>query len=256
LNILNAFWFLILVISIILLIVFGIKRKKKTQKAKTPRFQVRNIPALEHFEVQQGMAIESGTRMHVAAGTADLTSQQAAASILGIEVMEALARNSAASDRPLLSTTSDGTVSIMLQGRLRHVYKDLNLPDLYRPQLAQMTGPTPYSYAAGTLPLLHDEHVSVNVIAGQLGPEVALIAEAGRRENAFLMGGSSEPSAQALLYAMADDPLIGEEVFAAPEYLQRGARESAASLKVQDLLRLGLVAFLIVGSLLKLVGVL
>lgn len=255
-NILNAFWFLILLISVFLLFIFGLKRKKKSAKTRTPKFQMRRMPALEHFEVQQGMAIESGTRMHVAAGTADLTSQQAAASILGVEVMEALARNSAASDRPLLSTTSDGGVSILLQGRLRHVYKDLNLPDLYRPQLAQMTGPTPYSYAAGTLPLLHDEHVSVNVIAGQLGPEVSLIAEAGRRENAFLMGGSSEPSAQALIYAMADDPLIGEEVFAAPEYLQRDTRETAASLKVQDVLRLGLVAMLLIGSLLKLVGLL
>lgn len=251
-NIGHIFWFVVLLISFVLLIVFGLKRKKEHKSNFAPR----PIPALEQFETQQGMAIESGTRMHVAAGTADLTSQQAAASILGVEVMEALARNSAASDRPLLSTTADGTVSILLQSRLHHVYTDLNLKDLYRPQLAQMTGPTPFSYAAGVMPLLHDEHVSVNVIAGQVGPEVALIAEAGRRQHAYLMGSSSEPSAQALLYAMADDPLIGEEVFAMPEYLQREKKATAASLRVQDILRLGFIAFLLIGSALKLTGVL
>ncbi len=103
--------------------------------------------------------------------------------------------------------------------------------------------------------MIHDEGISVNIAAGKLGPEVGLIAEAGQRQKAALIGGSSAPEGQAVLYAMTDSHLIGEEIFAAPAYLKED-KKTNAGLKTQDILRLILVGALLAGSLLKLVGVL
>ncbi len=229
--------------------------QKIGEKKKKTTFIKRRIPAIKELEKQQGRAIESGQRIHVAVGNSDLLDENNAASLLAVEVMENLARNSAASDRPLITTTSDGAVSLLLQSRLHHQYCDLNLKDLYRPQLAQMSGSTPFAYTAGILPIIHDEHISINIAAGKLGSEVGLIAEAGNRQKAVLIGGSTEPEGQAVLYGMAQEPLIGEEIFAIPAYLKEDQKNNA-SLKVQDILRFSLIGFLLAGSLLKLLGVL
>ncbi|MCD6476051.1 MAG: hypothetical protein J7K85_07295 [Anaerolineaceae bacterium] len=252
-NIANGFWLIVLLIVITLMILFNMQ--KIGEKKKKTTFIKRRIPAIKELEKQQGRAIESGQRIHVAVGNSDLLDENNAASLLAVEVMENLARNSAASDRPLITTTSDGAVSLLLQSRLHHQYCDLNLKDLYRPQLAQMSGSTPFAYTAGILPIIHDEHISINIAAGKLGSEVGLIAEAGNRQKAVLIGGSTEPEGQAVLYGMAQEPLIGEEIFAIPAYLKEDQKNNA-SLKVQDILRFSLIGFLLAGSLLKLLGVL
>ena len=118
-----------------------------------------------------------------------------------------------------------------------------------------MSGTTPLAYTAGVLPLIHDEGVSVNILTGTLGSEAGLIAEAGQRQKAALIGGSSALEGQAVLFAMTQSPLIGEEIFAAPAYL-KDDKNTDAGLKTQDILRLIIIGLLLGGSLLKLVGVL
>jgi len=57
-----------------------------------------------------------------------------------------------------------------------------------------------------------------------------------------------------VIYASAEESLIGEEIFAAPAYLKPNAAHSA-SLRTQDLLRWGVIGVLIAGSILKMVGI-
>ena len=57
-----------------------------------------------------------------------------------------------------------------------------------------------------------------------------------------------------MLFVAAQDPLIGEELFAAGAYLGAG-RSHAASLTVQDILRWVLILFLLGGAALKMLGV-
>jgi hypothetical protein len=112
---------------------------------------------------------------------------------------------------------------------------------------------TPFSSAAGAMPILRDENVSASVLIGHFGTEAALLADAAERQNAFLLGASDDPSTQAALYAAAPEALIGEELFAAGAYL--GATQShTASLTVQDILRWLIILALLGGAGLKLVG--
>jgi hypothetical protein len=102
---------------------------------------------------------------------------------------------------------------------------------------------------AGTLPVFHDEHVSANILIGNFGPEVALLADAADQENEFMAAGSDSIAAQAVLYAAAREPLIGEELFAVPAYLQ-AAPIYQAGLRAQDILRWIVIAALIGGAVL------
>jgi hypothetical protein len=69
------------------------------------------------------------------------------------------------------------------------------------------------------------------------------------------LGGSENLSAQAVLYAAVQEPLIGEELFAAGAYVQAGPMHTA-SLKAQDVLRWVLIVAILAGAVLKVMGVL
>jgi hypothetical protein len=56
------------------------------------------------------------------------------------------------------------------------------------------------------------------------------------------------------LYAAAQDPLIGEELFASGAYVGAGPSHEA-SLQVQDVLRWLIIIALVIGALFRLVGV-
>jgi hypothetical protein len=90
---------------------------------------------------------------------------------------------------------------------------------------------------------------------GNFGVEVALLTDAVERENTFVVAGSDNLTAQALIYASAQEPLIGEEIFAAGAYVESGSLHSA-SLTVQDVLRWLVIAAILVGAGLTLVGIL
>ena len=59
---------------------------------------------------------------------------------------------------------------------------------------------------------------------------------------------------QALLYTTADYPLIGEEVFAGGAYLGLGEMHEA-SLRTQDVIRFAIIGLILLGTILKTIGV-
>jgi len=103
------------------------------------------------------------------------------------------------------------------------------------------------------MPIARDENVSVSVVMGDLGAEAALVAESADRENNSLIAASDNLSAQAILYASAQDPLIGEELFAGGAYTGAGASHEA-SLNVQDILRWLVILAILAGAGLKLMS--
>jgi hypothetical protein len=80
------------------------------------------------------------------------------------------------------------------------------------------------------------------------------LTEAADRENSTLIAASDNLSAQSVFYAASQEPLIGEELFAAGAYIGAGAAHEA-SLNAQDILRWLIILGILVGSLLKFAGV-
>jgi hypothetical protein len=129
----------------------------------------------------------------------------------------------------------------------------MGVGDLHDPSQARLVGVTPFSYAAGAIPVIHDEHVSATIMAGHFGPEIGLITEAADRADGFTLAGTDSLPGQAVLVAAAQEPLIGEELFAAGAYLRSGLVHSA-SLRAQDVLRWLIIAAILIGGAVKLFG--
>jgi hypothetical protein len=236
---------LILAAAIIMLIIFS-RIRKKTQK-EGPRVVFHSIRAMRRLRRAIGLAVENGTRLHISIGKASIISPNNASALIGLSTLERVGILSSVSDRPPVVTSGEGTLALLSQDTLHAAYRISNVPERQEQTQARLAGVTPFSYVAGTLPIVHDERVSAHILVGNFGPEIALLTDAAERENSFVLAASDSSTAQSVLYATASEALIGEELFAIPAYLQAGAMHQAG-LRTQDILRWVLIAVLVIGA--------
>jgi len=233
--------------SAFLLLILSLIKRKSPPK-------LRNIPAMTRLYRAVGLSVEDGTRLLIGLGGASLLTQYGGAPLAGLRLLRHLTERTSLSDRPPIAAAGEPSLALLAQDTLEAGYQGAGAGEFYQPTTGRLTGMTPFSSMAGMIPILHDENVSATVLVGHFGVEAALLAEAAERQNVFLIGSSDALSAQAALFASAQEALIGEELFAASTYLEAGASNSA-SLTVQDVLRWIIVLTLLVGSGLKLFGI-
>ncbi len=232
--------------SALLLLLFSIAKRKSPVK-------LRAIPALTRLYRAFGLSVEDGTRLFIALGRESLITPNAGAPLSGLGMLRHLTERTSLSDRPPIAAAGEASLALLAQDTLEAGYQAAGAGEYYQPTTGRLTGMTPFSFAAGAMPILRDESVSASVLIGHFGVEAALLADAAERENAFLVGASDDLSSQAALYASAPEALIGEELFATSAYL--GATQShTASLTVQDILRWLIILALLAGAALKLLG--
>jgi hypothetical protein len=219
------------------------------------KLSLRGIQAFSHFRREVDLAVEAGKRLHISLGRGNINDLQGGSAFIGLTILDRCARAASNSDRPPVTTSGDGVITILSQDTLRSTYRSLAAEQRYDPTNARLTGLTPMAYAVGAMPAIHDEQVSANILAGHFGAEIALLTEAGERSRSLTAAGSDSIPAQAVLYATSDEPLLGEELYAAGAYLGAGAAHSA-SLRMQDILRWVLVVAIVIGAILKLLGIL
>jgi len=198
--------------------------------------------------------VEDGTRLHVSLGRGNMLTTRGASALAGLAMLRQLAERTAISDRPPVATSGDPILAILSQDTLQSGYRAAAAEEAYDPATGRLSGLTPFSFVAGAMPIICDENVSTNVLIGGFGPEAALLAEAAERENALTVAASDDLSAQAALFAAAQEPLISEELYAAGAYVGAGASHNA-SLQVQDVLRWLIILALLGGAALKVMGV-
>jgi uncharacterized protein DUF6754 len=211
---------------------------------------LRPIEAYERLNRSVGLAVENGTRLHISLGRGNFFTTRAGSALAGLAMLRRLAERTSLSDRPPVVTSGESALAILSQDTLQSGYRAVGAEDQYRFTTGRLTGLTPFSYAAGTMATIHDESVSANIFIGDFGAESGLLAEASDRENTSLIAASDNLSAQSIFYASSQDPLIGEELFAAGAYVGAGASHEA-SLNVQDILRWLIILAILIGSVLK-----
>jgi hypothetical protein len=222
-------------------------------RRKTPAV-FRRIEAYERLNRAVGLAVENGTRLHISLGRGNFFTARGGSALAGLALLRRIAERTSVSDRPPLATSGDATLAILSQDTMLSGYRAAGAEEQYRFSTGRLTGLAPFSYAAGTMPIVRDENVSASVVIGDLGAEAALVAESSDREGTSLIAASDNLSAQAVFYASAQEPLIGEELFAGGAYTGAGPTHEA-SLNVQDILRWLVIVAILAGSALKLVGI-
>jgi hypothetical protein len=212
----------------------------------------REIPAYTRLKREVGISVEDGTRLHISLGRGGLQTPHGAPALAGLAMLRHLSEQTSVSDEPPVVTSGAADLAILTRDTLQAGYKAAGAEELYNPATGRLTGLTPFSFAAGAIPSIRDENVSANVLIGHFGPEVALLTDAAERTNSQTVAATDDPSTQAVLYASVDEPLIGEELFAAGAYNNAGTAHQA-SLQAQDVLRWVIILVLVGGSAWKLI---
>ena len=214
---------------------------------------LRVIEAYERLNRSVGIAVENGTRLHISLGRGNLFTARGGSAFAGLAMLRRLSERTSVSDRPPIVTSGDASLTILSQDTLQSGYRAAGAGEQYRYTTGRLTGLSPFSYAAGTMPIIRDENVSTNIFIGDFGTESALLTEEADRENTNLIAASDNLSAQSIFYASAQDPLIGEELFAAGAYVGAGPSHEA-SLNVQDILRWLIILAILIGAGLTILG--
>ncbi len=242
-----GFIFTLLCLGLILFFIFY-------DRAET-KISLRTIQAFNHLRREIDLAVEAGRRLHISLGRGTINDLQGGSAFVGLTILDRCARAASNSDRPPVVTSGDGVITILSQDTLQSTYRSLATEERYDPTNARLSGLSPLAYAAGAMPVIQDENVSANIFAGHLGVEVALLTDAAERSQSLTVAGSDSLQAQAVLFATSDEPLLGEELYAAGAYLEAGVVHEA-SLRMQDIVRWLLVVVIVLGAILKLLGIL
>ncbi len=220
---------------------------------KLQKSYLREIPAFMKLRNAVGLVVEAGTRLHLSLGRGEIIGPESSVGLVGLSALARIGHTTANSDRSPVATSGTGPLGILSQDTFGSISRSIGAE--FDPLNGRVSGLTPFSYAAGVLSVINDENVGVNILIGNFGSEVALITEAGERANSLTVAGTDNITAQAILYASAQEPLIGEETYASGAYLGAGSSH-IASLRAQDLLRWVLISIILIGAILKLAGVL
>jgi hypothetical protein len=214
---------------------------------------MRRIEAVEKLKHSIGMTVESGTRIHLSLGNADILSPANSSAFAGLSVLERIALISERGDREPLSTSGNGSIAILSQSVFNNAVEKQGGLERALGTQGQLSGVTPLSYAAGAIRTIRKEQVSSNLFIGNFGSEVGLLTQASNQCEAITLGASDSLPAQAVLFASTDEPLIGEELYALPAYL-KSSNIQIASLRVQDFFRWVLIIAMLAGAVLKFLG--
>ncbi len=240
-----------------LIVAFSVLAARKGKSAGSGRAgspQIsRDIPGLDQLPQAVGEAVESGRRLHIAIGSGALGGQDTSTALAGLSAAGQIASVAVVGDRPPLITTADGASMLLAYDLLTEAHKGANASDRFDPNAARVVGLSPESYAAGALVLPKDEKLAGTVLLGAAGPEAALILDANTRAGLTTIAGVDKVATQAALFAAADHPVLGEDVFAAGAYISRRPA-LLASLQAQDWMRMLVIGGIALGVLAKTMG--
>jgi hypothetical protein len=241
-----------LIVIFVFLGLLGVFTLLARRRGVRPRV-LRRIEAYQSLPATVGTAVETGKRLHFSLGSGTVGEADTAAIVAGLVVLDQVSAAAAMSDRPPIVTTADGTAMLLAQDVLRSVYARQNALARYDPESAQVVGQSPAAYGAAQTSLPRDEAVAGALLIGSVGTEAALLTEAGRRAGVTTLAGSDNLTAQAVLFATADHPVIGEDLFAGGAYVG-GRPEHMGSLMTQDIMRLIIGGVIVIGVVFKTLG--
>jgi len=226
-------------------------------RRRDPRAQ-RELRPLRLIPRLTGESIESGRPLHLSLGSAAIGTNDTLIALAGADFLYELTRQVAVGDAPPLLTTSAAVTLPLLQSTIQRSYAGKTAPQgvslgvRWYPQ-----GTRSLAFAAALTTLQSEERLAGNVLAGRYGTELALILDATYRHRATTLAVSDRLEGQAIAYAMADDALIGEEIFAATGYSSETpnfARRTAVTDRLRTLLIIAIVLLAVVPPLLRIFG--
>jgi hypothetical protein len=207
----------------------------------------RHLPGYDSVQSDVGASVEAGTRVHMALGEGQIIGAGAEAELAGLSALVKITQAASISDRPPVATAGDGLTSLLAQDVMYSTYRQMRAEERFDHDLGRLAGLGPAGYTAGAMITSKSEKVSATFLLGAMGAEAALIADTGAQRGSVIAA-VTDPVGQAAVFATTDNPLLGEELFAAGAYL-KVSHAHAASLQAQDVLRWIAIGAILLGAL-------
>ena len=237
---------LFLLAALVYLLTFLTRRKSRTAAPRMPE-------AALAADTLMHQAAERGTRLNFYLGNGFTGAYPDLAGASGLAMQGLAARRALFNDHAAQSLAGDAGLALISQMVTQGFYEQAIAPELFRPEMAGWSGPSPWAGIAGFLPELRNAKNEAIVLAGHTGPAALLALDLASQERVISISSSSSLSGQAAAFLAADMFSLGEDA------LQTTLAESAgakAAVDAQDLLRMLIALGLLAAAVLKLTGVL
>ena len=227
---------------------------------------LRRIGGFRRIRLLVRQSAENGTRVHFSPGTAGITGAAtggggAADTLNGLTALEAIAEGAARTAGNITATTNDPLTLALAQNVVAGRYRRAGRIGDYDPASVRLVAPTTAAtgtaaYIAGTQALMAGPLTEGSAAFGSFGDEYLLLGDSARIHHLPQVAGSTREQGMAvmLLTAGHDSTLLGEEVYAAPAYLD-GSPAHIAAIRAQDAVRWLVIGGIIAVAVARAAGV-
>ncbi|MCY4147638.1 MAG: hypothetical protein OXE95_10650 [Chloroflexi bacterium] len=214
------------------------------------RRALRPMSAFARIPDWSSQAIEADRPLHLAFGSASLGEDNTAIALANAELFQRVINQNGAGDTPpALSASAPATIPLASATVAAAWTGERGARNVHwYPQ-----GKRAFGYAAGVTAVIGDDEPPAHILAGSFGAELGLILDSARRKRQATLAVSDQLAGQAVAYVLADEALIGEELFAAPAYVAGEARAADAVI-VMDVWRALLMILLTLALALGMAG--
>jgi hypothetical protein len=211
---------------------------------------IRRISGLEAIDEAIGRATEMGKSVLYISGIADIRS---IATIASMNVLARVARITAEYDTLLLVPCKEPIVMNIEREVVQNAYMDAGRPDAYKQENIFFITDDQFAYAAAVDGIIIREKPAAIFYMGAFMAESLILSEVGNAVGAVQVAGTDSITQLPFFITACDYTLMGEELYAASAYLSEEPM-LLGSLKGQDWGKLLVIASLLVGAILQLLG--
>jgi hypothetical protein len=240
-----------IVISIIVIVVFLLLFFVSwSQIERGRKINLRPLQSLVRLRRLIQNTAENGTKVHYSPGNGSLSGKSGGAeSLSGLTALSTVQTVAARSKGHVTTSTNDALSYLLAADVASNEYERVGRTSDYRPEDVRfVTQQENMAFSAGMASILSEPNVSGSAVIGHMGPEYLLVGDLANQKQITQIAGSTQAEALPIMIASAgfENVLLGEEVYAAPAYLDRQPAH-LASLQAQDILRLLIIAGIIIG---------
>ena len=174
--------------------------------------------------------------------------------IYSMIILQHVAEMTARYDVELIVPVGRAVLTPIAEETVRQGYANAGRPDAFIPGNVRYLSYEQFAYTAGISGIISREKPAANIFLGSFYAESLILAETGFVAGAVQIAGTANIHQMPFFVVSCDYTLIGEEFFATTAYLSRDA-DLLGTIKATDLYKLGILAFLFIGTVLETLGI-
>jgi len=211
---------------------------------------IRHIAGLDAIDESIGRATEMGSPILYVSGTGSMRS---IATIASMNILSRVARLSAEYNIPLSIPCNDSVVMNIEREIVQNAHIDAGHPETFRQDNIYFVAEEQFAYAAAVDGIIMREKPATIFYMGSFLAESLIFSEVGSASGAVQIAGTDSITQLPFFITTCDYTLMGEELYAASAYLSKDPL-LLGSLKGQDYGKLAVVAVILIGVIMQLMG--